>query len=314
MKLSTIFPMSRLAVCSAIVLTAFGSVACNTSDDDAFRKGGAVEMKPAGLGAVDSADANAPAKPVVKATYDLKILTRSGVRLCNGNVDINIMSDMKIDLPVAEVRCLALKLDLGKLLKQTTVDEANKPKLEADRGMLKIDRMGEAVFTPKRPLILGPVIQDTSIYRNFTDEGDYSVVVKDAATGDEKSGSGRIRVAVLAIDSKFPTEKYPNEFDRVLHWEMTSSGFDGVPVAKAFLFDKVEFYWNVNPIMIPKIVIHGSLKDFISGSLVGGGAGGGGAGGGGAGGGGMGDILGNIGDAIIGKLRVEITVNSFERL
>jgi hypothetical protein len=284
-----------------IMVASFLVVSCNTSDDEAFKKGGGTEVKPQALGAVDSSANGTAGKPAVKAQYDLKVIAGASVP-CRGTIEFVIMSDFKFELPDAKLKCLGLTIDLGKMLTQVSQEQTTKPEIESDGRVLRIDRMGDAVFTPKRPLILGPVIQDTTKYRNFAEEKDYSVVVTDSQTGSTSSGTGRIRLAVIGIDEKFPTEKYPDDFTKVLHWEMSTTGFEGVPVGKAFLFDKMEFWWNTRPIMMPKLVIEGSIKDFISGSPMGGG---------GAGGGG---VLGTVADALFGKIRIELTVKNYESL
>ena len=286
---------------SMLILASLTLVSCNTSDDQAFKKGSGTESKPQALGAVDSSANATTGKPAVKAQYDLKVIAGAAVP-CRGTIEFVIMSDFKFELPDAKLKCLGLTIDLGKMLTQVSNEQTTKPEIESDGRVLRIDRMGDAVFTPKRPLILGPVIQDTAKYRNFAEEKDYSVVVTDSLTGGTSSGAGRIRLAVLGIDEKFSTERYPDDFTKVLHWEMSATGFEGVPVGKAFLFDKMEFWWNTRPIMMPKLVIEGSIKDFISGSPIGGG---------GAGGGG---VLGTVGEVLFGRIRIELIVKSYESL
>ena len=119
------------------------------------------------------------------------------------------------------------------------------------------------------------------------------------ATSAVSSGNGEIEVRVISIDQPFPHETYPDDFKSVLHWEMLSTGFKGVPAAKALLFERLEFHWNMRPIMVPKIVIEGTLTDFIST--------------GGATGGGAMDAIAGIGAAFLGKLKVELVVKEYTR-
>jgi len=85
---------------------------------------------------------------------------------------------------------------------------------------------------------------------------------------DKKSASGQFDIEVIPgandVLTTYSNKLSPeNNFDKVLHWTMAAKGFDGIPAKKGLLLKKMEWFWNVEPIMIPKIIIVGELAGFI---------------------------------------------------
>jgi hypothetical protein len=226
---------------------------------------------------------------VAEASYDISVTSRSGASLCLGTASIEITSDFAMKFPAAKISCVSLTIDLAKVLGATQSSMGNN-NMSSDGKMLYMDSFGSAKFEPARPFLVGPIIQDPSEYEGFSKSGDYTVTYDKSGVQDTKSG--KINVKVLETQGKYNAGNFDKKLDKVLHWQMTTTGFDGVPVANTFLFDKIEFYWNTRPIMVPKIVIEGYLGDFVTKND-----------------GAKGAV--NI-DDVIGQIRLELTVTKFD--
>lgn len=274
--------------------------ACKSSDDEVFKGNGNVEVKPEMFGAQDAT----PNEPVslMNVSYDVTVTTASGAKPCTGVAQIQVDSKFQMKFPELKLKCLSLEIDVGKMLAGMSQEAGKKPGVSSDGKVMRVKQIGAATFDPPRPLLLGPVIQDPSKYEGFQEKKAYSVTVNDPKTGATSNGNGEIEVRVLGVNEPFATDAFPDDFKSVLHWEMVSTGFKGVPAAQGLLFERLEFYWNMRPIMVPKIVIEGNLTDFISGG-----------GAGGAGGGGAMDAIAGIGAALFGKLKIELTVKDYSR-
>jgi hypothetical protein len=243
--------------------------ACQDQDDAAF-KGGVNESKPRlreELKGLDQAKGTRPKEPVVKtaatATYDMRITTVSGVKLCTGEATLDIKSDLTISFPDTYIQCLSYRVDLAGLLKQAS--SKTKANATSDGKILYQDRIGGAQFEPARPFLIGPVIQNSDQFKDLKHSATYKV----NGTGPKGSyqDSGRINLAVLGVDQSFERDSKDIAFDKIIHWQMEATGYgDDIPKSSAYLFNKIEFYWNTRPIMIPKIVIESPLSDFLGAS------------------------------------------------
>jgi hypothetical protein len=80
------------------------------------------------------------------------------------------------------------------------------------------------------------------------------------------SGSGSFKVEVFETKTTYYNKVVDEEFKDVMHWKMTKSGFDGIPMTTGLLFESMEFFWNTRPLMIPKVIVRGELGDLISNS------------------------------------------------
>jgi hypothetical protein len=49
----------------------------------------------------------------------------------------------------------------------------------------------------------------------------------------------------------------------VIHWKISRQGFEGISAMNGLLFDSWEWWFNTNPIMIPRMRIKGNIKDFV---------------------------------------------------
>jgi hypothetical protein len=241
-------------------------------------------------------------KPTVKAKYDIKVLTRSGTRLCAGQVLIIINSNMSLSIPESSLKCLTATIHLSKLLGSVnngtggamSSDATNAADVSSDGRILRKKTVGTAQFMPARPLIIGPIVQDPSKFMGLFDNQTYQVQDNGA------SGTGNIALQVLAVNTTFKPETFTGTmvFDKVIHWQMLTSGFEGINRAQAFLFDKIEFYWNSNPIAIPRIILEADIEDLGSGGILSGDT----------------ESLKKIGGGLLGKLTIDISAITHEAM
>ena len=273
-----------------LIVGLVAGLASSCTNDKGLPQNGKTEKKPTTVGEDDlQVKDDAPVSKVAEASYDIAVTSRSGASLCLGSASIEIDSNFAMKFPAAKLSCVSLTIDLAKVLGATQASVSNEG-MSSDGKMIYMETFGSAKFEPARPFLVGPVIQDPSDYEGYTKNGDYTVSFQNGGVSDTKSG--KINIKVIETNGKYESSKFDKKLDKVMHWQMTTTGFEGVPVANTFLFDKIEFYWNTRPIMVPKIVIEGFLGDFISQSD------------------GKKGAL-NI-DDVIGKIRLELTVTKFD--
>lgn len=241
---------------------------CHGNDDAVFSQSGNLEVKPDArllddLNQLSQGDQKDAASVAADVTYNLKVLSKSETELCNGTVQLQIMSDFKLKFPQAIVNCLSLSIDLAGILGAragANRDPGSIGKMKHDGQVLSLEKVAGATFDPPRPMLLGPIVQDDEKYTNFEPRHTEHTLSATGQDGAPIEGKGSFDVKVI----KYPTTyKHGDKisFDKVLHWEITSS-FDS-PAQYGLTFSKWTWYWNTRPIMIPGIIIEGSLKDFI---------------------------------------------------
>ena len=254
---------------------------CNDLTDGKAFTGGNSQRKPWGPSAAVSSDAST--KPAVKGRYQLRVsLSAAPLRnatvltnatpsqilangnICMGEVNLYIMPDFSLKFPQSKAKCLLVgDLDLEKLLGGLGNDE-KKGAIESDGKVLRLEKLGPVTFSPPRALLMGPIAQDMSIFQGYSEEKNYSARFKDPDTGEEKDGSGTIAIRVIeAGGSMSPILMSGTTFDSILHFQLESKGFAGLPKSKGFLFDKVYFWLNSRPIAIPRIMIESKASDLL---------------------------------------------------
>ncbi|MBM4253582.1 MAG: hypothetical protein FJ146_16565 [Deltaproteobacteria bacterium] len=250
--------------------------ACSAAEDSfVFSAPGASESKPiaahAPLLARNSLNAaSQPASKVASAKYLINVISNSGNEVCNGKASIEVMSDFTMTFPEAKIKCLSLTVNLAGILAagagSTPTGLSN---LQSDGSILSIGEVANATFAPARPMLLGPVVQDPSIYKDFRKSVNTTVTVKEPGSKlDKKSAPGQFDIEVVPgpsdVLTTYANKLSPeNNFDKVLHWTIAAKGFDGIPAKNGLLLKKMEWFWNIEPIMIPKVVITGELAGFI---------------------------------------------------
>lgn len=248
----------------AMIALCLLAVGCEDGDEKVFKGSGSNESKPGatllpegagitGLGATSAAPTEA-----ARVTFDLAVYGNSGAKLCDGEVKIQIMSDFTMKFPDSTAQCVSMKVDLSKALggaeTQGGKQESN---ITSTDGILNFKSIAGGTFDPPRPFLLGPVVQNSEKYKGFTHHSEHQVT---SASG---SGSGAFDIEVLDVDTTYKNKYLEKPFDKILHWKIKASGFDGVKKSEGLLFKEMEWVWNTNPIMIPKLTIRGELGDLI---------------------------------------------------
>ena len=260
----------------ALIFSVGALVGCGEAEDSfIFSTPGASESKPVAVHAPLLARSNltASGQPVTKAAavnYLISVTSNSGNEVCSGKASIEIMSDFTMKFPTAKIKCLTLAIDMAGIIGASANSSAvNLSNLASDGSVLSIDEIANATFDPPRPMLLGPVVQDPSIYKGFKRTVDTQVTVKDANSKlNKKSAKGQFDLAVIEgpndVLTTYKNKLSPkNDFDKVLNWTIAAKGFDGIPAKNGLLLKKMEWFWNIEPIMIPKLVIVGELAGFI---------------------------------------------------
>jgi len=266
---------------------------CFSADENLVKGSNHLEKKTvsAALGAADSKVTPANNPVIARATYLIDVSTASGAKPCAGEVSLSIHNDFTIELPTAKVQCLSLTIDLGALL---GAQIQNGPpldisSLQSDHGSLTLSKIAGAEFNPPRPFILGPLIQDVSQYQGLTRNTQVTVTVPAPSSGPPLSDQGTFVTKVLEIGGSYQNKFLPSPFTQVMHWTLETQGFSTIPAKYGLLFKKWEWYWNIRPIMIPKIIITlDNIAGFIDSSS-------------------GGDL-----SALIGEVTVTLTVKQFD--
>lgn len=187
--------------------------------------------------------------------------------LCVGRLFLHIKEDFAIEFPDSKIKCpLIGELDLEKILSGLNDDADREKAAAAEDKMLRLKKLGPMEFNPPRPLLVGPIIQDPTLYRNLTETKTYSVRYTDKdAGGAVTEDSGSITVNVLDVGATFePMFNSMPTFDSMVRFEMLASGFEKVPRTKGFLFDRVEFTINSRPLNIIGIKMQSKAADLMS--------------------------------------------------
>jgi hypothetical protein len=245
---------------------------CNSDDEAVFSQGDNLEGKPKATllgeleGAIGTNGDGSPKEPEVVASvrYKAKITSNSGASICSGEIGIDILSDFNMKFPNAFLDCVSLRIDLGGILGAQQAAAGSQAtgqgKISHDGQVLAMESIANATFAPPRPLLVGPIVQQEDKYKGFKRTSEHTMTYTNDA-GESAEATGSFDIKVINHQTTFKYEG--NEFDKVMHWEMTSN-FDA-PAKHGLTFKKWTWFWNTRPIMIPGFVIEGSLGDFIEG-------------------------------------------------
>lgn len=285
----------------------------------------------------DNPNALLPDGDLIDTTYELVVRSKLfNMEVCKGDIQLVVSlaaGAPSFKFPQGMMECMmGIKMDMAKMMAgisapPATGGPAAGPGIVVDGKVIRLQGIGTAKFSPARPFLLSIFAEKPENLAGFSVNDNISAT----DSKDGKSASGNVGLNVLAVNETISLDGFSKPFTKNLRWEITASGFEGVNRVTMFLFDRVEFAFNLDPIAIPKIQMVGKLKDFMAaapgstgasalGSLSSiGGTGGGGIFGGvlggfiggatGSGGGsGMGGILGSLVGAIAGTLTVDLTL------
>lgn len=289
------------SVLKIILIASFLGVLSCKKDGKAFdRNNGDVQKKPVVPEKSLGAPLETAATPVFSSEYDVSIKTRSGTTLCKGHTKINVNSNFSLAFADSALKCLTADVDMSKLLGSANGGSggvlSDGKKVTSDGKVLRVSSVGNATFNPPRPLLMGPVVQDVNSFQGFSEEKAYAV----QTVNPNASASGTIRVEVEGINESYKPATYagPLVFNKIMRWKLTTTGFDGIAKAGALLFDSMEFYWNINPIAIPRMVIESNLTELTKGTVIGGNT----------------SAISAVGDALLGKLTIELILTRHDAI
>jgi hypothetical protein len=278
--------------------------ACNGNDERIVAASGSGEQKPERTLLPDSFKSIGPLKSsgsedavdlrlAAAVDYDLYVYSNSSNRrICMGTAMINIMSDFSIIFPQGIIKCSSLKIDMARILGSATTRTAEEKAKEVrthDNKVMYVSYLMGANFTPPRPLMIGPIITRPEDFLNFSPPPtDTSMTGVSAATGKQYAGTGSFAIRVNEVKGRYTNKVVGETFNDIIRWEIGASGFEGVPKSLGMLFTKMEWWYNIKPIMIPKIAITGKMDDFIERTTPGDGS-----------------------DDMVGEIRIELEVNNY---
>lgn len=253
-------------------------IACNSSDEAVFEDNNNNEFKPkaTNLNQLDGLDAalatnDGSAKEVKEAahvTYSLSVKTRSGAELCqDGKIKLAIMNDFSLKFPEASIKCLSLSINLAGILGAASGGDGSQQTglgaIGHDGKTLTFKEIAGAKFDPPRPFLLGPILQDTSGFEGMDVTTEHKLTAKSKEGENIEDPAGKFRVKVHKVKTTYDYPSRKIHFDNVMHWELTSDF--KTPSQYGLTFASMEWFFNVRPIMIPRLKIRGNIGDFISG-------------------------------------------------
>ncbi len=239
-----------------------------------FKKGES-EQKPPDAGGDQALDASVRELPIALATYEMTVKADTGLSLCKGTAQFTFSSGYSIN-PQGKLKCLAIgERDLASMLGGAIgpfvkTDMKNFPEFgKIVRSSNSVDIKLGAQFTPPRLERIGPLIQDPTIFKDYEyrEATSFSFVNKDNKRID---GKGEWLVKVFEINSTVVPEGYTGteKFDNVIRWEIRLEGVDeDISKGDIRAFDSMMYYFNVQPIRVPRILIKTKLKDVMPGGL-----------------------------------------------
>lgn len=237
--------------------------------------------------------------PVAQTVYEIRVNANTGMELCKGRMNVLLSTNFELS-PTGTLNCLILgNMDVATLFG----GKANVAKRNDDMKRFpyfgKIVRAqnpaslgpGLAIFNPPKPSLIGPLIQDASVYEDFVMR-EPSQVQGVSKAGENYQSAGEWFIQVHAINQTHRPETYTGslQFDKVIKWEIKAAGFDNAPKMEFMAFESMTFFWNTNPIAVPEIQIKTKLSDLPTSNGVGGGG------------------LGGIGDMIFSGITIQISL------
>ena len=234
---------------------------CHSSDESMLRSSANLQQKPQLEKGINSVDPNSTGDDPIVAhvTYLVEVNLNSGLRPCAGEITLAITQKFTMELPNSKIRCLSSNLDIGALvgnqLNSSSASSFDPKALKSDGLIFSLAEIAGGKFDPPRPFLIGPIVQDTSALAGLRRHIDTTLTVEKPGNGESSTAQGSFDITVLDVAATY-TNKYLSEpLTDVLHWTIETSGFDRVSPIHGLIVKKIEWYWNLRPIMIPKIII-----------------------------------------------------------
>ena len=199
--------------------------------------------------------------------------------LASGEIIMETMSNFSIKFVSGSVSILnnpALTIDLSKSLSQFAPDATQDTmsgniSSDLDGRVVMTKRIGNIMFDPPRPLILGPIIQDPN---DFSKIDKVYPAIHFKSTADAKgpavAGTATIHLKVINARESYkprPTAKFATAPFEVLHWEMSLDNSTAATEqnVQALLLNRIAFYWRTRPIQIPRLALDTDLGSLLGG-------------------------------------------------
>ncbi len=199
-----LFPAIFLLV-SAFLLPVFQGCR-NAADDEVFmdpEARNARAMKPSG-----DRESIRKLVAIAMASYRVKVngTGPANMEFCSGGLDLKMMSDLSFGDASGAVVCMNRPMDMGRMLAGLTGSTAGKPEVEADGTILRVKKMGGVSFNPPRPLLVGPIVQNTASFAGLDQTTNHVATWTDPATGKVVTSNGTTRVRVLGIKESYNSD------------------------------------------------------------------------------------------------------------
>jgi hypothetical protein len=241
-----------------------GGAACSSGEERAFQGGGS-ESKPVSK-ALMAEKAPDPESAGVLGTYSyaITIVTKSGVTF-DGAAKIEVLSDLSLRTSDASVQIGSLKIDLSALTQRLSLDffKDSEHNITREGGIVYVRKYASATFDPPRPLFIGPLVRNLDRFKNLKKTSYHTVTVNDGSS--RLTGQGSFSLEVLETNGTFKSSQSQQNlsYSDVLHWQLTSTGFESVPADKVLSFQKVEWWYSTNPLGVVKLAITGDLGNLV---------------------------------------------------
>ncbi len=245
---------------------------CHANDESMLRSGGNLQKKPVLL--TDSAKlkgSSSMESVVAHVTYLIDVRLNSGLTPCpGGEITLGLTDKFTFTMPNSKIQCLSADIDISALLGSALANggagQFDPQALKSDGLMFSLSEVAGATFDPPRPLLIGPIVQDTAALVGLNKTISSTVTVEHPNDGEPTSATGRFHVQVLDVGGAYQNHFLKEPLTNVLHWKLETAGFDGVSPAHGILIREMEFFWNLRPIMVPRIRVSvDNIGAFVSG-------------------------------------------------
>ncbi len=203
----------------------------------------------------------------LKNVYEMVIMGTDGKRLCEGEIELNMLTNANIEVGDASLKCLGYSVPVKQFIPDMNNEEmAGSVEVSGGSGetdkVLRMPSMGVYKFNPPRPMLVGPIIQDTSSLQGYSEERDY--IVTGTKDGKAVEMGGKIKLFVLSIDQTYQPSDMKEPLDQVIKWEMDAEGFSKAVPAETLCFERYEMWWNTRPIALARLIIENSASGFMA--------------------------------------------------
>lgn len=220
--------------------------------------------------------------------------------MCSGVVSVHVYSNFNFK-PEGMIQCdMGMNIDAAMLAKDFDIPkEKLDPKAFAQAGYIvrkpnPVQGQPGPRFNPPRPSLIGPIVQNAETFKgfNYTEQ---SLVGGTTFAGQPIQDVGVFQVEVYEVGGTYTSSENPElVYNNVINWHMAATGFTGAHRSDTGVFDDQEFWFNTNPIAIPKIVMTNDFQSLVPPDQ-------------------LDPFMANIGGLFLGKVQVVIEIMDMEQ-